>query len=288
MFLFCCLSETSSPQRCKNTEKTRVFFGSFSFSQKSSTIQKQIKTKEQIRGATLWSTTFFLGGGYFVVGVFPFFVFFVVYLFHLLCVFIVSLLFSFVLCFPSCFFWLFCFLCLSLWSKSRKIKKKGQQRKEEIKKEKKKEEKGNPPKQRRIFEQGFCFVSVLLFICNILPQRCQQHWKTRISLVLSHSLENQAPSTNTSKQKNNQNKRTNQGGNLMIYHVGGYFFAGLSPFFVLWFIFIIFFVFSLFLFFYSFVLFFLSCFFWLFCFLCLSLWSKRRKTKKKGNNERKH
>ena len=95
LFLFCCLSETSSPQRCKTPKRQGFSLVLFSFSQKSSTIQKQIKTKEQIRGGNLMIYHF---GGISLLVCFPF-LFFLWFNFFIFFVF--SLFFFFLCCFSS-------------------------------------------------------------------------------------------------------------------------------------------------------------------------------------------
>ena len=59
---------------------------------------------------------------YLFVGVFPFFCLLLFFVVHRLCVFLIFCFFSVV--FPLLFFWLCCFLCLSLWSKRRTTKEK--------------------------------------------------------------------------------------------------------------------------------------------------------------------
>ena len=186
-FLFCFCSAVylkHPPPKGAKTPKRQGFRWFFLILSKN---QAPYKNKSKQKNKSGGNLVIYHFGGYFFVGVFPVFVF-------------LWFIFSFSLCFHcfSYFFLLCCFSSLisfgyfafcvfSLWSKRRKIKKQGQQRKEKIKKEKKKEEKGNPQ------NKGWFLESVLLFICNILSQRCQKHWKTRFSLVLSHSLGNQAP-----------------------------------------------------------------------------------------------
>ena len=107
LFPFCCLSETSSPKRCKNTEKARF---SLVLSHSLKKIKHHTKTNQNKRtnlGATLWSIIL---GGISLLVCFRFF--FVVYFFIFFVFSLVLFFFSFVLFFLSCFFWLFCFLCL--------------------------------------------------------------------------------------------------------------------------------------------------------------------------------
>ena len=119
----------------------------------------------------------------------PFFCLLLFLVVHLLCVFILSLLFSFVLFFPSLVFWLYCFLCLFLEAKGGQIKKEGHQRNEEIKTDKKKEEKGNPQNKGGNFgKRLFVLFPSAVYLKHPLPKGAKNTEKTRFSLVLPHSL----------------------------------------------------------------------------------------------------
>ena len=276
-FLFCFCSAVylkHPPPKGAKTPKRQGFRWFFLILSKIKHHTKTNQNKRTIRGATLWSTIL---GGISLLVCFPF-LFFVVY-FFIFFVFSLFLFFLyFVLFFLSCFFFGYVAFCVFLFeAKGGQIKKKGQQQKEEIEKEKKKEEKGNPPKQRRNFGEGFlfCFCSAVYLKHPPpkgakTPKRQGFRWFFLILSKIKHHT------------KTNQNKRTNQGGNLVIYHFGGYFFVGVFPVFVFCGLFFhllcVFIVSLLFIFCVVFPLLFL---FWLCCFLCLSLWSKRRTNKEK-------
>ena len=66
-------------------------------------------------------------------------------------------------------------------------------------------------KQQSFLGNVFLFVSVLLFLWNILPKECQKHWKqvfflVCVWLILSLCLQNQAP---YKKQRNKLRKNNN-------------------------------------------------------------------------------
>ena len=195
-------------------------------------------------GLTLWSTIFFW---YLFVGVFPFFVccslLFIVFVFSLFLVFFFSVVF------PLLFFWLCCFLCLSLWSKRRTNKEKRATTKGRNKDGQEKGRERKPPKTKEDF--GKRLFVLFLFCClseTSSPKRCKNTEKTRFSLVLSHSLKNQAP-----YKKQIKTKEQIRGATLWSTILGEFlcWCVSLFCFFVVYCLFIVF-VFSLFFFFFFF------------------------------------